>query len=105
MQRSRATVVVETIRGIGLLLRLHDHGARSQRMHRAGGDVNHLALVNIDPVKQLFRALVMDGLLKLSARDAGLQSERDLRSRLGMRHVPAFGLAPGLAETLRGFVV
>src|ERR1035437_3756166 len=105
MQRARAAVVVETICCIGLLLRLHNDGPRSQRMYRAAGNVNHLALVDVDPVKQLFRALVMDALLELSARNAGLQSESDLRSGLGMGYVPAFGFAPGLAEALRGFVV
>src|ERR1035441_6579810 len=105
MQRARASVVVETIGGVGLLLRLHYDGAWSQRMHRATGHVNHLALINIDPVEQLFRALVMDGLLELSQSNAGLQVQGDLRSRLGMGHVPAFGFAPGLAEALSGGVV
>src|ERR1700675_3404961 len=105
MQRARASVVVETIRGIRLLLRLHDDGARSKRMHRAAGNVNHFALIDVDPVEELFRALVMDALFKLSAGDAGLQSERNLRSGLGMCHVPAFGFAPRLAEALCGGVV
>src|SRR5208337_2178113 len=98
MQRAPASVVVETIRGVGLLLRLHDDGPRSQRMHRAAGNVNHLALIDVDPVKQLFGAPFVDALLELSARNAGLQSERNLRSRLGVGHVPAFVFAPGLAE-------
>src|ERR1022692_4327656 len=74
MQRARASVVVETIGGVGLLLRLHYDGAWSQRMHRATSHVNHLALINIDPVEQLFRALVMDGLLELSQSNAGFQA-------------------------------
>src|ERR1035441_2247467 len=81
MQRARASVVVETIGGVGLLLRLHYDGAWSQRMHRATGHVNHLALINIDPVEQLFRALVMDGLLELSQSNAGLQAHGAMRSR------------------------
>ena len=47
----------------------------------------------------------MDGLLELSRGNAGLQAERDLRSGLGMGHVPAFGFAPRLAKALRGGVV
>src|SRR5208282_6936350 len=53
MQRAGASVVVETIRGVGLLLRLHDYGAGSERMHRAGSYVNHLALIDVDPVELL----------------------------------------------------
>ena len=76
-----------------------------ERMHGAAGYVNHLALVDVDPVEELFRALFMDALLELSARDSRLQSERNLRSGLGMGHVPAFGFAPRLAKALRGSVV
>src|SRR5258708_20308729 len=98
MQRARASIVVETVGGVGLLLCLHNDGARSQRMHRASGYINHLALVDVDPVEQLFRALVVDALLELSARYAGLQSERDLRSCLVLGHVPPFGFPPRLPE-------
>src|SRR5208282_2233342 len=75
MQRAWAPIVVETIRGVGLLLRLHDDRPWSQSVHRAAGYVNHLALIDVDPVEQLFRALVMDGLLELRHRNAGLQAQ------------------------------
>ena len=105
MQRASASVVVETIRGVGLLLRLHYDGARPQRMHRAAGHVNHLALIDVDPIEQLFRAIFLDALRELSHGNAGLQAQGNLRSGLGMRHIPAFGFAPGLAEALRDCVV
>src|SRR6266478_7330574 len=71
MQRARASVVVETIRGIGLLLRLHHDGARSQRVHGASCYIDHLALIHVDPIEQFFRMLFIDSLLELSACDAG----------------------------------
>src|SRR5664279_244106 len=99
MQRARASVVVEAIGGVGLLLRLHDDGAWSERVYSTASYINHLALIDIDPVEQIFGTIFLDALLELSHRNSGLQTERDLRSGLGMGYVPAFGLAPGLAET------
>src|SRR5208282_6798342 len=100
MERARAAVVVEAVGGVGLLLRLDNHRAWSQRVHRASGYVNHFALIDVDPVEQLFRSLFLDGLLELSRGNAGLQSESDLRSWFSVGVVPAFGFAPGFAETL-----
>ncbi len=105
MQRARASIIVETIRRVGLLLRLHDDGARPQCMHRAASNVNHFALVDIDPVEQFLSALFMDALLEIRARDAGFQSKRDLRPGLGVRHVPAFSFAPRPAKALSRRVV
>src|SRR5208282_2921686 len=105
MERTRASVVVKAIGGVGLLLRLDDYGAWSQRVHRSAGYVNHFALIDVDPVEQLFRTIFLDGLLELSHGNTGLQSKSDLRSGFGVGYVPAFGLAPGLAEALRGSVV
>src|SRR5208282_3915465 len=105
MERTRASVVVEAVGGVRLLLRFDYYGAWSQRVHRAGSQVDHFALIDVDPVEEFFGALFMDRLLELRDGNAGLQSESDLRSGLGMGYVPAFGFAPGLAETLRGGVV
>src|SRR5271169_5545640 len=105
MERAWASVVVEAVGGVGLLLRFDDYGAWSQSVHRPAGYVDHFSLIDIDPVEQLFRALFVAGLFELSHGNAGLQSERDLRSGFSVGYVPAFGLAPGLAEALRGGVV
>src|ERR1022692_4301316 len=105
MQRTWASIVVETIRGVGLLLRLHNYCAWSERVYRAAGYVNHLALIDVNPVEQVFGAILVDGLFELSRSNARLQAERDLRSWLSMGHVPAFGFTPRLAEALRGGVV
>src|SRR5208283_4053608 len=105
MQWARTSVVVETIGGVGLLLRFHDDGAGTQSMHRTAGDVNHFSLIDVDPVEQLFGAILMDGLLELRGRHAGLQAESDLRSRFSVGYVPTFGFPPGLAKTLRSGVV
>ena len=44
-------------------------------------------------------------LLKLRTRDSRLQAQGDLRSRLGVRDVPALGLAAGLTGAVRRFVI
>ena len=105
MQRTRASVVVKAVSGVGLLLRLDDYRARPQRMHRAASHVNHLALIDVDPVEQFFGAILLDGLPELPHGDAGLQTERDLRSGLSVGDVPALSFAPRIAEPLRRGVV
>ena len=49
--------------------------------------------------------LLVNRRFQLSRRDARFQSQRNLRAGLGMRHVPAFRLAPGLAYAKRLLVV
>src|ERR1700721_2296045 len=105
MKRAGASVVVEAIRSVGLLLRLDDYNSRAECMDRSAGDVNHFALIDVNPVKQLLRAIFVYRLFELLSRHAGLQSQRNLRSGLGMSHVPAFSFAPRFAEALGGRVV
>ena len=65
MQFARTPVIVQAIRRVGLLLRFHDHRSRPQRVHRAAGNINHVAGKNIDPVQQFFGALLVDRLFQL----------------------------------------
>src|SRR5580700_7985668 len=109
MQWAGASVVVETVGGVGLLLCLDDDRTGPEGVHGAAGNINHFTLKDINPVEKLFSwavgAIVVDGLRELLARDPRLQAERNLRSGPGVGNVPTFSLTPRLAEALRGLVV
>src|SRR5580704_414715 len=98
MQLARTTVVVQAIGRIRLLLRLHNDRAGAERVHGASGNVDHLSGKYVDPVQQLFGALLLDCLGKRLLRSSCLESQGDLSARLGMGHVPAFVLATGFSS-------
>src|SRR5580765_1971262 len=100
MQFARTPVVIKTIRRVGLLLSFDQHRASADGMYRSARDIDHLALIDVDPVQQFFSPLFANRLLELRGSDASLQSQSDLRTGLGMGHVPALCLPPRLAETL-----
>ena len=105
MQFARTPVIIKAIGTIRLLLRLHQDGARAQRVHRSSGYVNHFARINIDPVQQLLGAFFRDGLLEGAGGDPRFEPHRYLRSRLGRGHIPALGLSPGLPRSLRLHII
>ena len=105
MQLARAPVIIEAIRGIGILLRLQQHYPRANGVHCAGVHVNHLAGSHSYPIEQLFGALSRDCVSQLLPRHAALESDGDLRVRLGGQHVPAFRLPAGQPGAARGFII
>ena len=70
---------------------------------RATRHVNHFAGVDVDPVQQLFRPVLVNGFFQLGCGDTRFQTQGDLRSWLGMRDVPTLGFSPRLTDALRQF--
>src|SRR5206468_12135544 len=105
MQFARTPVVVKTVRSIRLLLSLDDNRSRAQAMHRSACNINHVSRVEVDPIQQFFGAILVNRLLKLRGGDTRLQAQSNLGTRLGMRHIPALRLSPGLSDADRLGVV
>ena len=61
--------------------------------------------MNVHPVEELLHAHLADGALHFRPGDAGLQAQANLRSRFGAQHVPALGLAAGLAHGRRHLII
>src|SRR5204862_3456086 len=105
VQRTGAGRGIWTVGGVGLLLGCDDYRSRAQRMHGTGRYVDHFTRLDVDPVQQLFGALVMNRLLELFAGNPRLQAESDLSTRPGVRHVPTLGLPPRLPSAAGSFIV
>src|SRR5690242_10436968 len=74
-------------------------------MDGSTGNINQIIPLNVDPVQQIFRTVLLNTLFQLFATDTRFQSERNLRARLSVGHIPAFGLAPRLPHTLGAVVI
>src|SRR5579863_9295878 len=74
-------------------------------MHGSASNINHFAGEDVDPVQQLLRALLLNRLLKLRMRNSWLQTQGDLRSRLGMSYIPALGLTTRFTDAAGGFII
>src|SRR6516225_98344 len=105
VQFTPATIVVEPVGDVRGLLRLHKHHAAADRVYGSGCNIEHVAWPDVDPVQQLFRTVLADGGFELVQCDPGLESERNLRVRSCLQHIPALGLAAGLSDPLRAHVV
>src|SRR5664279_491035 len=74
-------------------------------MNGSSSNVEHIALMNIHPVQQLFRARILNRLFESLQRHAGLQSQCNLSAGLGAQRIPAFGLSARLADLVRLLIV
>src|SRR5215831_4901506 len=99
MQFPRTSVVVQSIRRVRLLLCLHDDRPWPKRMYSSASDVNHVALIYVDPVQQILGTLLVNRSFQLRRSHARLQAKSNLGARLSVSHIPALGLSPRLADT------
>ena len=63
-----ASVIIQAVGCVGLLLDSTIIEPGPKRMHRSSGNINHFAGINVDPVEQLFGAVFLNCLLELRAR-------------------------------------
>src|SRR5271167_2695178 len=61
--------------------------------------------MNVEPVEEFLGAVFANRLFELSRSRSGFQAQCNLRAGIGVRHVPALRLAPGLAHAARLLVV
>src|SRR5579859_1712352 len=98
MQFARTPVIIQAVGGVRLLLRLDDDRPRSERVHCAARDINHVARIDVDPVENFFGALLVNRFFQLRRGYTFFQAQSNLRAGLGMGDVPALRLAPRLAH-------
>ncbi len=105
VQFARASVIIETVGGVGILLCLDDDRSRPDGMHGSGIHVDHIALVDVNPVEQRLQANFRDGAFHLGLGDSGFKAQPHLRPRLGAQDIPALRLAACLTDLRRAFII
>ena len=105
MQLASPPVVVHPVGQIAVLLRLEQNRARPDRVHRAGIHKKHFALGHWQHIQVRLEPSIMNSLLHLIECRIGLQPQRHLGARLGVKRVPALRFAARRAVLLRHPVI
>src|SRR5262245_20289029 len=105
MQFAGPAIIVQTIRGVRVLLDFKNYRAGADGMDRAGIHVDQVAGVEVNPVEQLLHPDFADSAFNFSLGYSRLQPKTDLRSRRSLKYVPALRLATWFAYASSGFIV
>src|SRR5215831_13356028 len=99
MEFALPAVIIKAIGGVRVLLCLNDDCSAADGMDRARVHVDHVAFIYVNPVQQMFQAGFTYRQLDFALACSRLQSQPDLRSRLGPQHIPTLCLTAGLANS------
>ncbi len=105
VQLARTAIVIKPVCGIGILLRFHDDCSAANGMHGARVNINHVTCLNIHPIQEMLHAGFTYGAFHFCFGGSRLETKANLCSGSSLQHVPTFGLAAGLTNSCRAFVV
>ena len=97
-------VIVETIGGVAVLLDLQKQGPFSDRMDRAGGDVEKVAFMNRELPEQIIPPSFPDHLFQLLA-GPGVMSDDDVSILITVQDIPALGFSQTALFVAEGVIV